>query len=136
MKSSVVALMLGAVCLVFSGASSSLHAFGEKATADIKGADGKDLGSVKIVETTAGVLIRAKLKGLPPGPHALHVHETGKCEGDFKSANAIYNPLGAKHGFLNDEGPMVGDLRAQLRRVKGRSGIVGVRPLPNGKEFL
>ena len=56
------------------------------------------------------VLLRIKLKNLTPGPHGLHIHETGKCEGDFTSAGAIYNPLGAKHGYLNDEGPMVGDL--------------------------
>lgn len=85
-------------------------ALGERATADVKGRDGKSLGLVEIVETMAGVLMVVKLKGLPPGGHGFHIHETGKCEGDFQSAGAIYNPLGAKHGFLNEEGPMVGDL--------------------------
>ena len=65
---------------------------------------------ITFTEATAGVLIKLELKGLPPGKHAIHVHETGKCEGDFSSAGAIYNPLGAKHGFLHDEGPMAGDL--------------------------
>ncbi len=85
-------------------------AVGEKAQAELKGSDGREIGSIKMIETTAGVLLRIKFKGLTPGPHGIHVHESGKCEGDFKSAGAIYNPLGAKHGYLNDEGPMVGDL--------------------------
>lgn len=80
------------------------------AVADIKSRDGKDLGSVRMVETHAGLLMSLKLKGLSPGAHGFHAYEVGKCEGDFSSAGAIYNPLGAKHGFLNDEGPMAGDL--------------------------
>jgi Cu-Zn family superoxide dismutase len=91
-------------------ASQPAHAVGENAYADIRLRDGKEIGRVKLVETTAGVLVRIKLKGLPPGPHGFHIHENGKCEGDFESAGGILNPLGAKHGYLNDEGPMVGDL--------------------------
>lgn len=91
-------------------ASHPVWALGERATADVKGRDGKELGTIGIVETMAGVLLTVKLKGLTPGPHGFHIHETGKCEGDFKSAGGIYNPLGAKHGFLNEEGPMIGDL--------------------------
>lgn len=95
---------------VVMGLSTHTWAVGETATATLKSADGKDAGTIGFMEATAGVLLKYELKGLPPGPHALHVHETGKCEGDFSSAGAIYNPLGAKHGFLHDEGPMAGDL--------------------------
>jgi Cu-Zn family superoxide dismutase len=98
---------LGAALLM---AASDAGAVGERAIADIKGRDGRDHGRIELIETTVGVLLRLRLKGLPPGPHGIHVHEVGKCEGNFKSAGGIYNPLGAKHGFLNDEGPMIGDL--------------------------
>lgn len=96
-------------------------ALGERASADVKGRDGKSLGTVQFTETMAGVLLLVSLKGLPPGSHGFHIHVTGKCEGDFKSAGAIYNPLGAKHGFLNEEGPMVGDLN---NLVVGANGEV------------
>jgi Cu-Zn family superoxide dismutase len=86
------------------------HAAGATANAEIKLANGTSVGTVSLMEVAAGVILKVDLKGLPPGVHALHVHETGKCEGDFSSAGAIYNPLGAKHGFVNDEGPMAGDL--------------------------
>jgi superoxide dismutase, Cu-Zn family len=97
------------VAVLFVWAGPAL-AVGEQASADIKGIDGREIGSVRMVETTAGVLLRIKLKGLTPGVHGFQIHESGKCEGDFASAGSIYNPLGARHGYLNDEGPMVGDL--------------------------
>ena len=107
MQLSPPALMMALSLLTVGSARAAV---GDKAHADLKGFDGRDLGTVVMSETTAGVLLHIKLKGLGPGVHALHIHETGKCDGDFKSAGGIYNPLGAKHGYLNDEGPMVGDL--------------------------
>lgn len=85
-------------------------ALNERATVEMKGRDGRDLGRVKLLETTVGILLHLRLKGLPPGPHGFHIHEIGRCEGDFESAGGIHNPLGAKHGFLNEEGAMAGDL--------------------------
>ena len=103
-------------------------AVGAKAVADLKTLDGREAGSIKMIETTAGVLLRIKLKGLSPGPHALHIHETGKCDGDFATAGAIYNPLGAKHGYLNDEGPMVGDLPNVFVPASGEAEVELLSP--------
>ncbi|HEY8127954.1 MAG TPA: superoxide dismutase family protein [Hyphomicrobium sp.] len=97
-----------AVLLV--AAADQAGATGEKAVAELMLANGTSIGTITLTEIAAGVMLKFDLKGLPPGPHALHVHEVGKCEGDFSSAGGIYNPLGAKHGFLNEEGPMAGDL--------------------------
>lgn len=108
--SSSIAAALVACAVVASLPPIPVWAAGEKATSEVKGRDGKSLGTAEIQATPAGALIKLKLTGLPPGPHAIHVHETGTCEGDFSSAGAIYNPLGAAHGFLNEEGPMAGDL--------------------------
>ncbi len=85
-------------------------AAGATAVAEIKLADGSSAGTVTLMEMAAGVILKFDLKGLSPGAHGFHIHEAGKCEGDFSSAGAIYNPLGAKHGFINEEGPMAGDL--------------------------
>jgi superoxide dismutase, Cu-Zn family len=104
------ALPAGLLAAFLPIATTMALAVGEKATAALKTASGEDAGVVTLTEGTAGVLLKFELKGLPPGPHAVHIHESGKCEGDFSSAGGIYNPLGAKHGFLHDEGPMAGDL--------------------------
>jgi superoxide dismutase, Cu-Zn family len=101
------AALLGA-CLL--GSPGPAFAVGDKAYAEMKSRDGKDLGKIRIIETTAGVLLRIKLKGLTPGVHGFHITSIGKCDGDLETAGPIYNPLGAKHGYLNAEGPMAGDL--------------------------
>lgn len=86
------------------------QALGERAHADMKLKDGRDVGRIDVIETVAGVLLKIRLKALPAGKLGFHVHEVGKCQGEFKSAGGIFNPFGAKHGYLNEEGPMVGDL--------------------------
>lgn len=108
--------------------STGAGAAGQKGYADLRGRDGRELGRVRMQETTSGVLLIVKLKGLPPGPHGFHIHETGKCEGDFESAGGIFNPLGAKHGYLNDEGPMVGDLPNLIVPASGEIEVEFISP--------
>lgn len=103
-------------------------AVGEKALADIKGRDGKELGKIRVIETTAGVLIKVKLAGLKPGAHGFQLHETGKCDGDFASAGKILNPLGARHGFLHEEGPMVGNLPNLFASASGEVEVELLSP--------
>jgi Cu-Zn family superoxide dismutase len=83
---------------------------GAIARAAVKGADGADHGTITFTQTNSGVLIRAELTGLPPGPHGFHFHTTGACEPPFESAGGHFNPTNVKHGFLAEVGPHVGDL--------------------------
>lgn len=109
-------MMAGRIRLVSSmmgltfALSGHAFAFGETATATLKTAEAADAGTVTFTEGSAGVLLKFALKGLPPGAHAAHIVEKGVCEADFSGAGGIHNPLGAKHGFLAEEGPMAGDL--------------------------
>ena len=80
------------------------------ATADVKTADGKDVGIVTLTQTRSGVRLSGSLKGLPAGEHALHVHSVGKCEPPFTSAGPHFNPAQKKHGKLNPEGHHAGDM--------------------------
>src|SRR6476660_6405257 len=80
------------------------------ATADVKTADGKDVGTVTLTQTRSGVRLSGSLKGLPAGEHALHVHSVGKCEPPFTSAGPHFNPAQKKHGKLNPEGHHAGDM--------------------------
>jgi Cu-Zn family superoxide dismutase len=99
-------IVLAAASPVMAGRA---FALGEKAIADIKDKSGAAVGRAEFIEVSGGVLVKLDLEGLPPGPHAVRIHDAGKCEGDFASAGEIYNPEGAKHGYLHDEGPMPGD---------------------------
>lgn len=85
---------------------------GPVARAEIRDAQGNPIGVVRLREIEGGVELSGTLRGLPPGAHGFHIHETGLCEPPaFESAGGHFNPGGAQHGFDQAGGPHAGDLR-------------------------
>jgi Cu-Zn family superoxide dismutase len=76
----------------------------------MKNAEGADVGMVELVAAPRGILMRGRFKALPPGVHAFHIHEVGKCEPPFTSAGGHFNPQGHEHGLMNPKGRHAGDL--------------------------
>ncbi|RKG89954.1 superoxide dismutase family protein [Corallococcus terminator] len=84
---------------------------GEMAKAALKDAQGKDVGTVTFEQAPTGVLVKGTLSNLPAGEHAIHIHETGKCDApDFKTAGGHFNPTKKQHGVLAAKGKHEGDL--------------------------
>jgi len=79
--------------------------------AALKTADGADAGMVTLSEDGKGVTIKVEVAGLQPGPHGVHLHTVGRCEGPkFDSAGPHWNPTGKQHGKDNPQGAHLGDL--------------------------
>src|SRR5689334_14850509 len=50
-------------------------------------------------EGKAGIKVVIDVKGAPPGPHAVHIHDKGDCSSpDGKSAGDHWNPTHMEHG--------------------------------------
>ncbi|WP_407666665.1 superoxide dismutase family protein [Microvirga roseola] len=92
------------------------------ARAVFKNRDGQTIGSATLINTPNGVLIRAEVSNLPPGPHGFHIHETGQCDasGGFESAGGHYNPDGQQHGYFIEGGPHAGDMPNQTVGQDGK----------------
>lgn len=116
-RRTVTAASAAALAFLFSAAGvasareASAADVATKATAAMKDAEGNSVGTVAFEQGAQGTVVHARLTDLPPGAHALHVHETGKCEAPaFTSAGGHYNPSDQAHGFFADEGYHAGDL--------------------------
>ncbi|MFZ0851746.1 MAG: superoxide dismutase family protein, partial [Hyphomicrobiaceae bacterium] len=91
-------------------AIATVSAAAQTAKANLRNAEGKEVGSATLTQTPAGVLITLSVKGLPAGEHAFHVHAVGKCEPPFTTAGGHFNPEKKKHGMMASDGPHAGDM--------------------------
>lgn len=102
-----VAAIAGALLL----SSAAWAAQGNVAKAELKNAQGQSVGTATFRPAKEGVRVSVRLKDLPPGVHAIHIHEAGKCEPPaFTTAGGHLNPEQKHHGMQNPQGPHAGDL--------------------------
>lgn len=102
------------------------------AEAEMKDRDGKLIGEARLVDTEDGVQIELRAWNLPPGRHAIHIHEGIDC----KEAGGHYNPHGRKHGFRNPDGPHAGDLPNVTVRSDGTVVVTLLAPMVTLQELL
>lgn len=84
------------------------------AYATLSNAAGERTGTAELWQDADKVVhVAVQVTGMPSGPHGIHFHAVGKCDGSeataFSSAGSHFNPLGRQHGLDNPAGPHAGD---------------------------
>jgi Cu-Zn family superoxide dismutase len=81
-------------------------------------------GTATFKEKNGSVTFEAKLSGLKPGVHAIHIHEKADCSaGDATSAGGHWNPTHVKHGKWEDAEHHKGDIGNFIADENGNATI-------------
>ena len=116
------------------------HAFALMAPTEGNEARGT-ISFLKSANNIAGVRVVVELTGLTPGPHGMHIHETGDCSApDASSAGDHFNPHDMPHGArtaperhtgdlgnvsANDSGVAEVDLEDSTIAFEGQDSVLG-----------
>lgn len=79
---------------------------------------GAKIGEIEFKDGESGLEIRARLKQIPPGPHAMHIHENPACDSGLKdgtptaalAAGPHYDPMHTGKHLGPGGGGHAGDL--------------------------
>jgi len=121
--------VLAFAALVLATQAGHVHAQSKSGTVvvPIKTSTGEDAGAATFKESKDGkeLTIGVRLKNLPIGEHAVHIHANPVCDApDFKTAGGHFNPDGKQHGIDNPMGHHNGDLPKNITIGEDHTGEI------------
>jgi Cu-Zn family superoxide dismutase len=112
--------------LIFSCKSSSAGGNSKKVGIHFESKSGSNVhGTAVFIEKNGEVSLEAKLTGLNPGVHAIHIHEKADCSAaDAASAGGHWNPIFKKHGKWGDAEHHKGDIGNFTADMDGNATVL------------
>ncbi|TBX67562.1 superoxide dismutase family protein [Flavobacterium silvisoli] len=112
--------------LIFSCKSSNANDNSKKLDITFESKSGSNVkGNAVFTEKNGEVTLVAKLTGLKPGIHAIHIHEKADCSAaDAASAGGHWNPTFKKHGKWGDAEHHKGDIGNFTADVDGNATVL------------
>ncbi|MGI8705401.1 MAG: superoxide dismutase family protein [Sphingomicrobium sp.] len=132
-RNSTIAIFAAGGALLISacdgGGRTGTGELGEAPAVSLVNSSGEIIGEVRGGDSDDGATLLVDAQGLPPGGHAIHIHEVGVCEAPrFESAGPHWNPTNRQHGALNPQGQHMGDLENVTVGKDGRLRVQVVVP--------
>jgi Cu-Zn family superoxide dismutase len=95
-----------AIVVLTCTAAGSAAAWAETGTAELRatGEDSTLAGRAVLTESPEGLHVTVQVIHAPPGKHAVHIHEFGKCDEAGNAAGGHFNPKSVGHGLTPADG--------------------------------
>jgi len=126
MKTTTLSLILAVALAAGCKSNSEKSDVGETLKIDFEAkSNSKVSGTAEFTQKDGKVIFTAKLAGLEPGVHAIHIHEKADCSAaDASSAGGHWNPTFKKHGKWGDSNHHKGDIGNFTADVDGNGMVV------------